>query len=387
MSQSTIKPPSDSERLDWLRLIRSENVGPVVFRQLLDRFGTPAAALEALPGLAGRGGAKRRIRIGSREQAEMEILAAQRAGVRLLTLADPGYPALLRDLDDAPPVLAVLGDPQVLSLPTVAIVGARNASANGRRLAETLAEEIAASGFVIASGMARGIDTAAHRGCLPRPSTAVLAGGVDVVYPPENEALHRDLQQSGAVISEMPLGTVPQARHFPRRNRLISGLSRGVVVVEAARRSGSLITARLAGEQGRDVFAVPGSPLDPRAAGCNHLIREGATLIASADQVLEDLRHYTAGQPRPAAQSSEPTVPERPQTDEQAVEIIGKEAREALEELLGAEPLMVDELVRRSSLPIAVVHSALLDLELAGRIERHPGNRVAIAFGNPRIPE
>ncbi len=386
MSEHTIKPPSDSERLDWLRLIRSENVGPVVFRQLLDRFGTPAAALEALPSLAGRGGAKRQIRICSRDQAETESAAARKAGVQLLILQDPIYPPLLRDLEDAPPVLAVLGDPQVLSLPTVAIVGARNASANGRRLAEALAEEIAAAGFVIASGMARGIDTAAHLGCLPRPSTAVLAGGVDVVYPPENQALHRDLQQSGAVISEMPLGTVPQARHFPRRNRLISGLSRGVVVVEAAQRSGSLITARLAGEQGRDVFAVPGSPLDPRAAGCNHLIREGATLIASAEQVLEDLRHYAAGPTHIAPQSSEPAAPERPQTDEQAVEIMGEEACEALEELLGAEPLMVDELVRRSSLPIAVVHSALLDLELAGRIERHPGNRVARLYKGPADP-
>ena len=386
MSQRTIKPPSDSELLDWLRLIRSENVGPVVFRQLLERFGTPAAALEALPSLAGRGGAKRQIRTCSRDQAETELAAARKAGVQLLTLQDPRYPALLRDLEDAPPVLVVLGDPEVLSLPTVAIVGARNASANGRRLAEALAEEIAAAGFVIASGMARGIDTAAHRGCLPKPSTAVLAGGVDVVYPPENDALHRDLQQSGAVISEMPLGTVPQARHFPRRNRLISGLSRGVVVVEAAQRSGSLITARLAGEQGRDVFAVPGSPLDPRAAGCNHLIREGATLIASADQVLEDLRHYAVGQSLPAAQSSGPSAPERPQPDGQAVEIVGEEACEALEELLGAEPLMVDELVRRSSLPIAVVHSALLDLELAGRIERHPGNRVARLYKGPADP-
>ncbi|NIA70256.1 DNA-protecting protein DprA [Pelagibius litoralis] len=378
MQTQHAKPLGDAERLDWLRLIRSENVGPIVFKQLLQRFRTPAAALEALPSLAGRGGAKRRIRVCTKEVAESELAASRKAGVQLLALPEPGYPPLLRDLEDAPPLLAVLGDPTALTLPSVGIVGARNASANGRRFAEGLAREISEAGFVVASGMARGIDTAAHRGCLPRPSIAVLAGGVDIVYPPENKELHKNLQQAGAVISEIPLGITPQARHFPRRNRLISGLCLGVVIVEAARRSGSLITARFAAEQGRDVFAVPGSPLDPRASGCNHLIREGATLVESASQVLEDLGRFR----RQQLATPEPTLDDAPAPAQPGSE----REHHNLEDLLSAEPLMVDELVRRSGLPIAAVHNALLDLELAGRIERHPGNRVARLYKAPADP-
>lgn len=387
MQPNTIKPLDDDARLAWLRLIRSENVGPVVFRQLLDRFGSPAAALSALPEVAARAGGKRRIRVCSQADAEAEMTAARRAGARLLAWGEPAYPALLRELEDAPPLLIVLGDVAALSTPAVGIVGARNASANGRRFAKGLAAEIAEAGYAVVSGMARGIDTAAHLGALPRPSVAVLAGGVDVVYPPENDRLHRDLQDSGAVVSEMPLGTKPQARHFPRRNRLISGLSCGLVIVEAAKRSGSLITARFAAEQGRDVFAVPGSPLDPRAAGCNHLIREGATLVESAAQILDDLR---APSPAPAgpgpkglhqtpvSQAPPPPLPAIAESVE-----AGPNERRDLEELLGHEPVMVDELVRLSGLPIGVVHSALLDLELAGRIERHPGNRVARLYKAP----
>ena len=391
MQQDTIKPLDDEARLAWLRLIRSENVGPVVFRQLLDRFGSPAAALSALPEVAARAGGtraggKRRIRVCSQADAEAEMTATMRAGASLLAWCEPAYPALLRELEDAPPLLIFLGDAAALSAPAVGIVGARNASANGRRFAQGLAAEIAEAGYAVVSGMARGIDTAAHLGALPRPSVAVLAGGVDVVYPPENDRLHRDLQEKGAVISEMPLGTKPQARHFPRRNRLISGLSCGLVIVEAARRSGSLITARFAAEQGRDVFAVPGSPLDPRAAGCNHLIREGATLVESAAQILDDLR---APSPAPAGpgpkglhQTSVPQEPPALPAIAESAEA-GPNERRDLEELLGPEPIMVDELVRLSGLPIGVVHSALLDLELAGRIERHPGNRVARLYKAP----
>ncbi len=391
MQPNTIKPLDDEARLAWLRLIRSENVGPVVFRQLLDRFGSPAAALSALPEVAARAGGKRRIRVCSEADAEAEMTATRRAGASLLAWCEPTYPALLRELEDAPPLLIVLGDPAALSAPAVGIVGARNASANGRRFAQGLAAEIAEAGYAVVSGMARGIDTAAHLGALPRPSVAVLAGGVDVVYPPENDRLHRDLQEKGAVISEMPLGTKPQARHFPRRNRLISGLSCGLVIVEAAKRSGSLITARFAAEQGRDVFAVPGSPLDPRAAGCNHLIREGATLVESAAQILDDLRAPSpapagSSAPGPAAtglqQASASQAPPPPPAVSDGVEA-GPNERRDLEELLGPEPIMVDELVRLSGLPIGVVHSALLDLELAGRIERHPGNRVARLYKAP----
>ncbi|MEO3429690.1 DNA-processing protein DprA [Pelagibius sp. CAU 1746] len=382
MSGDEIKPKrdflTDAARLDWLRLIRSENVGPVVFRQLLERYGSPAKALEALPELARRAGAKRKIRLCPPEEAEAEAEAAARAGVRLLALCEPAYPALLRALDDAPPVLAVLGDPAALALDSVGIVGARNASANGRRFAGRLAADIAGAGLAVTSGMARGIDTAAHRGALPRPTVAVLAGGVDIIYPPENDALHAEIAENGAIISELPLGTVPQARHFPRRNRLISGLSLGVAVVEAAKRSGSLITARFAGDQGREVFAVPGSPLDPRAAGCNQLLRDGATLIESAADILASL-----GALRRTGREDTgfDQAPERPIPPE-----AGATERADIEELLGANPILVDDVVRLSGLPVAVVNGVLLELELAGKVERHPGNRFARLYKAPADP-
>jgi len=380
MREEFIKPLSDDQRLDWLRLIRCENVGPVVFRQLLERFGNPAAALKALPDLARRAGSKRQIRLCAPAEAEAEAKAARKAGARLVALCEPAYPALLRALDDAPPILSVLGSLEALARPCVGIVGARNASANGRRMAERLAAEIAEGGYTVASGMARGVDTAAHRGALPQPTVAVLAGGADVVYPPENDALHAEIQTAGAVISEMPLGTVPQARHFPRRNRLISGLSLGVVVVEAAQRSGSLITARFAGDQGREVFAVPGSPLDPRARGCNHLLRDGATLTESAADVLSVLgaMRPPGGPPSPAPDSLDQADPPAPEP--------GDAERVLIEELLGAEPILVDDVVRQSALPIAVVHGVLLELELAGRAERHPGNRFARLYKAPANP-
>lgn len=380
MTEAETKPLSDSGRLDWLRLIRSENVGPVAFRQLLERYGSPAAALQALPELARRAGARRGIRLCAAADAEAEMAAAARAGVRLLAFCEPAYPTALRSLDDAPPVLAVLGDVERFAPPAVGIVGARNASANGRRLAGRLATELAEAGYVVASGMARGIDTAAHRGALPRPTVAVLAGGVDIVYPPENADLHAEIGRDGAVVSEMPLGTIPQARHFPRRNRLISGLSLGVVVVEAAKRSGSLITARFAGDQGREVFAVPGSPLDPRAGGCNQLIRDGAVLVESAADVIEVLdalrrpERAVSRAPRSLAQAEAP--PPEPGDAERAV----------IEELLAAEPIQVDDVVRQSRLPIALVHGVLLELELAGRVERHPGNRFARLYKAPADP-
>jgi len=371
------KPLSDHERLDWLRLIRSENVGPVVFRHLLERYGSPAAALEALPELARRAGGKRQVRLCSPAEAEAELAAARKAGVSLLVLGEPDYPAALRALDDAPPVLAVLGRVEALALPQIGIVGARNASANGRRLAGRLAAELAEAGFAVASGMARGIDTAAHSGALPRPTVAVLAGGVDIVYPPENAALHAEIREKGAVIAEMPLGTVPQARHFPRRNRLISGLSSGVVVVEAAKRSGSLITARFAADQGREVFAVPGSPLDPRAGGCNQLLREGATLVETAADILAVVGAPSgapAAAPRPFVQAVPPPAE------------AGDAERAIVEELLGAEPIQVDDVVRQSALSTAVVHGVLLELELAGKVERHPGNRFARLYKAPTNP-
>lgn len=370
------RPLSAAERLDWLRLIRSENVGPRTFARLLARFGSAAAALDALPGLARQGGARRPIRVCPKADAERETAATARLGARLLGWREPGYPAWLAALEDAPPLLCVLGDPSVLAKPMVAMVGARNASLNGRNFARRLAADLGRAGYVVASGMARGVDTAAHQGALASGTVAVLAGGVDVVYPPENEPLWREIREAGAVVSEMPVGTQPQASHFPRRNRIISGLSLGVVVVEAAARSGSLITARFAAEQGREVFAVPGSPLDPRAAGPNDLIRNGAVLTEGAGDVLDVLGDLLR---RPLAE------PER--TDFRAAAAVQPgeselvQARALVAEALGPAPVTVDEIIRQCQLSPSMVSWVLLELELAGRLERHPGNRVSLLVG------
>ncbi|MFM2044801.1 MAG: putative processing protein DprA, partial [Pseudomonadota bacterium] len=257
------RPLSTTERIEWLRLTRAENVGPVTFHRLLERFGTASAALAALPDLARRGGRAHPLRIPSRAEAEREIAAVEKMRGRLLASCEPDYPRALASLDDAPPMLSLLGHPSLLKRPAVAVVGARNASIAGRTMAKTLARDLADAGFLVVSGMARGIDTAAHEGAIGDGTAAVVAGGADIVYPPENAGLHTDLVSRGLIVAESPLGIEPQARHFPRRNRLISGLSLGVVVVEAALKSGSLITARLANDQGREVMAVPGSPIDP----------------------------------------------------------------------------------------------------------------------------
>jgi DNA processing protein len=367
---------SSGERLDWLRLIRSENVGPRTFARLLERFGSAAAALDALPGLARQGGARRPIRVCPKADAEREMAAAERLGARLLGWREPGYPAWLAALDDAPPLLCALGDGSILARPMVAMVGARNASLNGRNFARRLAAELGRAGYVVASGMARGIDTAAHQGALASGTVAVLAGGVDVVYPPENESLWREIRDAGAVVSEMPVGTQPQASHFPRRNRIISGLSLGVVVVEAAARSGSLITARFAAEQGREVFAVPGSPMDPRAAGPNDLIRNGAVLtegVADVLDVLGDLLRRPLAEPERGG--FRPSAAPEPGESELAA------TRASVAEALGPAPVTVDEIIRQCQLSPSMVSWVLLELELAGRLERHPGNRVSLLVG------
>lgn len=362
---ATATPLSDAERLDRLRLIRCENVGPVIHRQMLERFGSARAALEALPRLA-----RRPLRLCSQAEAERELEALRRLGGRLIVRGEPAYPAPLAAIDDAPPVIGVLGDVALLNRRCVAIVGARNASANGRRLAEDIARDLGAVGFAVASGLARGIDTAAHRGSLQTGTIAAVAGGIDVVYPPENQDLYRAIVERGAVISELPPGTVPKEKHFPRRNRLISGLALGVVVVEAALQSGSLITARMALEQGREVFAVPGSPLDPRSRGSNNLIRQGAILAESAADVIGAVEGMLEAQPRKDLRNDF-------QLSEMSNENSDDRARATVEELLGPEPVAVDELVRQCHLSPPVLRAVLLDLELAGRLERHPGNRVS----------
>lgn len=364
---------SREEKLARLRLIRSENVGPITFRQLVTRYHTAEAALQALPILATRGG-KSNIKICSAATAEAEMAQAAKLGLHMRFLGEASYPLALAMIEDAPPVFYAKGHAHLLQKPCVAMVGARNASAAGFRFTEKLARDLGAGEHVVVSGLARGIDTAAHRGALASGTIAVVAGGIDIIYPKENEALYHDIAAQGLVVSEMPPGTVPQASHFPRRNRIISGLSMGVVVVEATLKSGSLITARLALEQGREVFAVPGSPMDPRCAGPNSLIRQGALLIESAADVLEAL----ATARRPAVYEPSPTLFDNlvaAPMIEQDIEA----AREAVLVKLSHTPVDVDELVRQCSLPAAAIVVAILELEVAGLITRQPGNRVTLA--------
>jgi DNA processing protein len=370
------RPLSDAERLDWLRLIRAENVGPITFFRLLEQCGSAAAALKALPEFARQGGRSKPLHIPTKADAERERAACAGLGIRLLAACEPDYPETLAAIDDRPPLLFVLGHVHLLRRPAVAVIGARNASANGRRFAQLLARDLTDASLVVVSGLARGIDAAAHEGALAGGTVAVLAGGIDVVYPEENDALYRRVIVEGVAISETPVGTQPQARHFPRRNRLISGLSQGVVVVEAALKSGSLITARYALEQGREVLAVPGSPLDPRSQGTNTLIREGATLIQSAADVLQALAHLTrstAGEPPGGGPVGGPPTPIK---EAPIKEADLARARILVLESLNPSPVPIDELVRGCQLSAAIVQTVVLELELAGRAERRPGNQV-----------
>ncbi len=367
---------TDAQRLDWLRLIRSENVGPRTFQALVNQYGGAQAALGALPSLARRGGANGSARICSPADAEREIKAARSAGISLVALGEPGYPWRLQMIDDPPPLIAVRGHLPVLDRPMIAVVGARNASAAGIKLAGRLARELGEAGLVVVSGLARGIDAAAHRASLATGTVAVLAGGHNRVYPPENVELAGALLAQGAALSEMPLDWEPRAHDFPRRNRLISGLAVGVVVIEAARRSGSLITTRLALEQGREVFAVPGSPLDPRAEGCNSLLKQGATMVTEAEDVLAVLRpildqplERSMQEPDAQSESFAPSPP--------TVEPAGDE-RDRIIQLLGPTPVSIDDLVRLAGRSPAVVRIVLLELEVAGRLQRHGGGLVSL---------
>ncbi|OQW54675.1 DNA-processing protein DprA [Candidatus Raskinella chloraquaticus] len=363
---------SDSERRDWLRLSRTEQVGPVTFQRLLERFGSAAAAIEALPTLARRGGRAGGLKLPSLAVIEDEMAAHHKTGARLIAWCEPDYPAPLAATEDAPPLIAVVGHTHLLHKPSLGIVGARSASLNGKRMAERLAAQLGEAGLVITSGLARGIDAAAHRGALKTGTVGVVAGGVDVIYPQENRELYAALREQGAIVSEMPPGTEPQARHFPRRNRIISGLSQGVLVIEAAFNSGSLITARLAAEQGREVFAVPGSPAEPRCRGSNNLLRDGATMVEEAADVLKLLATL-----RPLSEPPAPPMTGAPLslTEDQLAE-----ARAILLENLDGTPTAVDDLIRECQLSPAAVQLILLELELAGRLERHSGNRVSLVL-------
>lgn len=368
-------PLSEQEKLDRLRLIRSENIGPVTFRELMARFGSAEAALDALPTLARRGGRKRELRIASQTEIRREVQALTNLGGQILCIGAPEYPPLLAAIDDAPPVISVIGHPALLQRECLGIVGARNASTNGKELARRFASEIGGTGLTIVSGMAMGIDAAAHEAALETGTVAVLGGGVDVIYPRDNTRLYEEICRRGAVLSEMPLGTVPQARHFPRRNRIISGLSRALLVVEATQRSGSLITARQAADQGREVMAIPGSPMDPRARGPNKLIRHGAALVESPEDVLDLMQTLPiqqldarAGTPFEATPLSSP--------DESDL----TKARNLVADRLGPTPVQLDNLAADLDLPMGILAVILLEMELAGRLERSAGNRVCKIF-------
>jgi len=372
------RPLTRAEKLDWLCLSRSERVGPVTFHHLIRRYGSAAAALDALPELARRGG--RSLKPWPRASAERELEAVEAAGARLLAAAEPDYPAPLAAIEDAPPLVTVKGEAALLTKPAIAVVGARNASANGRRFARDLARDLGAAGLVVVSGLARGIDAAAHEGSLGSGTVAVLAGGIDVPYPPENEPLYdRIVGEGGAAVAELPPGTEPKAQHFPRRNRIIAGLSLGVVVVEAALRSGSLITARQALDQGREIFSVPGSPLDPRCQGTNNLLRQGAVLTESAEDVLRVIAAQAGASIRPGQTGN--YIAESNDYDG-SLESVGTAdpARQAVLSALSPSPIAVDELARQCQVPAAKVAAVLLELELAGRIDRHPGHKVSLTI-------
>jgi DNA processing protein len=364
---------TDEQRIDWLRLIRSQNVGPRTFRALINQFGGARAALEALPSLARRGGASA-TKIYTRAEAEREIAAAQRLGAEFVALGEPAYPLRLQMIDDPPPLITIRGHAAVFALPLIAVVGSRNASGAGVKFTQLIARELGEAGFAVVSGLARGIDAAAHRASLATGTVAVLAGGQDRLYPPEHAELLDAILSAGAALTEMPFGWEPRGRDFPRRNRLISGLSLGIVIVEAAKRSGSLITARFALEQGREVFAVPGSPLDPRAEGTNGLIKQGATPVTETADIVSVLRPIIDDGKFPAREP-EPPLPEGPYEEAEPA----PDERARIIALLGPAPLLIDDLVRLSESSPAVVRMVLLELEIAGRLERHGGGLVSLA--------
>lgn len=364
---------SDPQRLAWLQLIRSDNIGPATFRDLINQFGTADAALEALPALWTRSGSRKKLRIADRDAVEREVDIAHRSGAQFIALGEPDYPAALKMADSPPPVIAVVGSREALARHVVSIVGSRNSSLSGVKITRQIAHDVGSQGYTIASGLARGIDTAAHEASLASGTIAVFAGGLDVVYPPQNSGLlDRIIGEGGAAISEMPFGWQPRAQDFPRRNRIVAGLALGLVVVEAATRSGSLISARLANEMGRLVFAVPGSPLDPRCAGANGLLKQGAILTTSAKDVLEALTPLTRAnaEQTPYSLEERDNLPDMEPTDESD--------RARILQAMGPTPCEVDEIIRFTSIAAPIVQLVLLELDLAGKLERHPGGLVSL---------
>lgn len=371
-----MKTLSTEERLDWLQLIRTPSIGPITFHRLIAKYKSAREALDALPDIARRAGRKTLLKAADRRSAEIELEQALERGVRLIASCEPDYPKPLRAAPDHPPLLFVHGHASLFEKPAVAIIGARNASAMGRKIARTLAADLGAAGIVIASGLARGIDGAAHEASLATGTIAVVAGGVDVIYPPEHADLTARIAAEGAVISECPIGATPTARDFPKRNRLISGLSRGVIVVEAAAKSGTLITARFALEQGREIFAVPGSPLDPRCQGANRLIRDGATLVETAQDVLDVLAEQNRGAREHDKDWFDWSAPD---IEDEVSEATMHAAKQRILEMLGYTPVHRDEIMRELDFAPGIVADALLDLILSGAAAEHSGGRFTLA--------
>ncbi len=370
---------SDAEKLNWLRLSRTQNIGPVTFYKLLEIYGTATKALDALPELSKKGGRKKPLTAPSLSSVEKEYTALQKLGGDMVCAGEDAYPISLAATDDAPPILSYIGDINIARAPCLGIVGARNASLNGRKFTTNLAKELGQAGQIIVSGLARGIDTAAHEGALETGTIAVVAGGIDVVYPRENQKLYEDICQRGLVIAESPVGTEPAARLFPKRNRIVSGLSTGVIVMEATIKSGSLITARMAGEQGRDVYAIPGYPGDPRSAGPNQLIQDGATLVTRAQDVLHNLENFTSKPMNNTLfDSASQATPDLTLVDNSMPEKDTQTIRETLIQHLSQMPIGVDELSRSCHLSVSEMQMALLEMELAGRLQRLPGNRIVL---------
>ena len=365
---------NEHQKLNWLRLIRSDNVGPATFRELVNHFGSAEIAIENLPELANRIGRKKKITIASMADAEREMAKLHRIGGKFVALGEDDYPAALQAGDNPPPLLSVIGDSQSLSRNCISIVGSRNSSLSGVKLTRKIAGELGQANYIIVSGLARGIDTAAHQAALSTGTIAVFAGGIDHVYPSENENLLHDIcENGGAAVSEMPFGWKPVARDFPRRNRIVAGMSLGLVVVEAAQRSGSLISARLANEMGRLVFAVPGSPLDPRSVGTNKLIQQGATLVTSAKDIVEMIEPLT----------DNPTIQSPYSLQERGDDVILQDApsedeRTRIVDALGRTPVEVDEIIRYTGSSAAMVQLVLLELDLAGQLDRHGNNQVSL---------
>ncbi|MBV1862944.1 MAG: DNA-processing protein DprA [Rhodobacteraceae bacterium] len=368
MSNQTIPPSAipttDIQRIDWMRLIRSRRVGPATFYRLLGECGSAQAALATLPQVARDAGVTD-YETCAATYAAAELAQGQSKGYHLLCISDPEYPSLLKKIPDAPPILWVVGDLSLLSRPSVSLVGARNASSLGVRMTRLIAHELGEAGYVVTSGLARGIDAAAHEAALKTGTIAVQASGLDVIYPRENARLHDDIAQSGLRLSEQPIGLPPQARHFPQRNRIIAGLSTATVVIEGAARSGSLITARDTADLGRDVMAVPGNPLDARAAGCNMLIRDGAMLVRSGKDIIDALQM--------------PELPPLKAPNPKPVVVPPEHVAEKILTLLGPNAIPEDMLIRDTGLPAQSVSQHLLSLELEGKIERHPGGMLALA--------